>query len=194
MSLQDRVYLKIILAGEAGVGKTSLRRSYLGTSFQTQHLSTIGADFASLKTNLNDIKVQYQIWDLAGQDIFKGVRSLYYAGSLGALMVFDVTDPLSLTALDKWIIELEQGTGRGIVPFILLGNKIDLLDEDELKSIKEKANNFITKHNKKYSSKGFKINYFETSAKTGENVDTAFNMLGQSIISYLEFRKKRREK
>ncbi|MHA1304381.1 MAG: Rab family GTPase [Candidatus Heimdallarchaeaceae archaeon] len=192
MVLQDRLYLKVILAGEAGVGKTSLRCSYLGKGFKAQHLSTIGADFATLTKQLKDIRVQFQIWDLAGQDFFENVRNLYYRGSLGALMVFDVTDTSSLEALNNWVSELEKGTDRGIVPFVLLGNKIDLLDEKELEQIRKLAEKFVAKFNKKYSSKGFNITYFETSAKTGENVHLAFEELGNAIIQYLELRKKMR--
>jgi len=193
MSLDNKLYFKVVLAGEAGVGKTSLRRSYLGVGFQTQHLSTIGADFASYSTKINEQRVNFQIWDLAGQDIFESMRNLYYKGSLGALMVFDVTDISSLEALNNWIIELEKNSGRGIVPFSILGNKVDLLDEEELNKIRKNVNSVLKKYNKKFVSKGFSINYFETSAKTGHNVKIAFNNLGESIFNYLEFRRKKRE-
>jgi len=137
--------------------------------------------------------VNFQIWDLAGQDIFESMRNLYYKGRLGALMVFDVTDISSLDALTNWISELEKNSGRGIVPFSILGNKIDLLDEEELEKIRKKVNLILNKYNKKFVSKGFSINYFVTSAKTGHNVKLAFNNLGESIFNYLDFRRKKRE-
>jgi small GTP-binding protein len=77
LSYGQKLYLKIILAGEGAVGKTSLRRSYLGESFITNHLETIGADFASLPKTVNNISILYQIWDIAGQDIFEKVRMMY---------------------------------------------------------------------------------------------------------------------
>ncbi|GAH18843.1 unnamed protein product [marine sediment metagenome] len=127
MSYGQKLFLKVILAGEAEVGKTSLRRSYLGEGFVKNHLQTIGADFASLSKTIKDYNVLFQIWDVAGQDIFENVRMLYYKGTLGALMVFDATKIVTFRALNRWIEELEKGTERGIVPFFILGNKMDLV-------------------------------------------------------------------
>ncbi|TFG09832.1 GTP-binding protein, partial [Candidatus Heimdallarchaeota archaeon] len=125
MSYREKLFLKVILAGEAGVGKTSLRRSYLGEGFVTEHLQTIGADFASLTKKILDYPVLFQIWDIAGQDVFENVRMMYYKGALGALMVFDAKSLSTLKVLDKWIKELEKGTERGVVPFVIIGNKMD---------------------------------------------------------------------
>lgn len=194
MSHRKRQFLKVILAGEAGVGKTSLRRAYLGESFVKQHLSTIGADFSSMKKQIKDKIVNFQIWDLAGQEFFENVRMMYYRGALGALCVWDVTEIESLADLERWIGELEKNTGRGIVPFIILGNKIDLLDDNEKKLIREKAKDFVDKYNKMFNDKGFKVDFYETSAKTGENVDKAFEDLGEKIIDYIEFRREMRNK
>jgi len=164
----------------------------LGKAFTTQHISTIGADFSTLSKNIGEIPVQFQIWDVAGQDIFENVRLLYYKGALGALMVYDVTDISSLEALLTWVEELEKGSGRGIVPFMILGNKIDLLDDTELLEAKNQVRKILTKLNRKYASKGFHIEYCETSAKTGENVQKAFESLGNKIIDFVEHRKSMR--
>ncbi len=193
MSYINTLFLKIILIGETGVGKTSLRRSYLGVGFESEHLTTIGADFASLVKKVNDIKITFQIWDLAGQDFFQAVRKVYYKGSLGALLIFDVTDLATLSALDSWVEELEESSGRGIIPFFILGNKIDLVSEKKLATIKTKAQKHIDKWNKKYSNNGFEVKLFFTSAKLGENVQEGFECLGEEIINFLAFRKKQRE-
>ena len=193
MSYINTLFLKIILIGETGVGKTSLRRSYLGVGFESEHLTTIGADFASLVKKVNDIKITFQIWDLAGQDFFQAVRKVYYKGSLGALLIFDVTDLATLSALDSWVEELEESSGRGIIPFFILGNKIDLVSEKKLATIKTKAQKHTDKWNKKYSNNGFEVKLFFTSAKLGENVQEGFECLGEEIINFLAFRKKQRE-
>ena len=194
VSYGQKLYLKVILAGEGAVGKTSLRRSYLGESFITNHLETIGADFASLPKTVNNISILYQIWDIAGQDIFEKVRMMYYRGALGALMVFDATKITTLKKLEKWVKELEQGTERGIVPFFILGNKMDLISKSRRESVSERVMKFIEELNSSYGSKGFKVKYFETSAKTGENVQNAFEELGNEIINYLQYRKDMRGK
>jgi len=194
VSYGQKLYLKVILAGEGAVGKTSLRRSYLGESFITNHLETIGADFASLPKTVNDISILYQIWDIAGQDIFEKVRMMYYRGALGALMVFDATKITTLKKLESWVKELEQGTERGIVPFFILGNKMDLITKSRRESVSDRVTKFINELNKTYGSKGFIIKYFETSAKTGENVQNAFEELGTEIINYIQYRKDMRRK
>ena len=194
LSYREKLFLKVILTGEAGVGKTSLRRSYLGESFITEHLQTIGADFASLTKKVQDYSVLFQIWDIAGQDIFEKVRMMYYKGALGALMVFDAKKISTFKALEKWVKELEKGTERGIVPFLILGNKMDLIKTNTREKIRAQVKTFINELNKKYSDKGFKVDYFETSAKTNENVILAFESLGSKIVDYIEFRKERRMK
>ena len=194
MSYGQKLFLKVILAGEEAVGKTSLRRSYLGESFITNHLETIGADFASFPKEIQDISVLFQIWDIAGQEIFEEVRMMYYRGTMGALMVFDASKLTTLKALDRWVTELEAGTERGIIPFAILGNKMDLITDTKREKLREQVKKLLTSLNKKYSSKGFKIEYFETSAKTGENVHLAFESLGNKIIDYIQFRKEQRGK
>jgi len=194
LSYREKLFLKVILAGEAGVGKTSLRRSYLGEGFVTEHLQTIGADFASLTKKIQDYSVLFQIWDIAGQDVFENVRMMYYKGSLGALMVFDAKKLSTLKVLDKWIKELEKGTERGVVPFIIIGNKMDLITEPTRKKIRTQVNTLIQSLNSKYSDKGFTIDYFETSAKMNENVSDAFESLGLKIIDYINYRKEQRRK
>ncbi len=192
MSYSQKLFLKVILAGEAAVGKTSLRRSYLGEGFITKHLETIGADFASLPKEIYDYSVLFQIWDIAGQEIFEKVRMMYYRGTLGALMVFDATKISTLKTLDRWVKELETGTERGIVPFYVLGNKMDLLSKTKRANVREKALTYVQDLNKKYKSKGFKVKYYETSAKTGENVQQVFEDLGSGIIDFIKYRKKQR--
>ena len=183
----EEYFLKIALLGEGAVGKTSLRRRYMGQGFTTQHLMTIGADFATLTKEINGKKVTWQIWDLAGQENFREVRNHYFKGCMGGIVVFDLTRKESFDAIDGWIKELFKHNGRGKIPFIILGNKYDLENKAvSPEEIKEK----VAKYNKEVKGKGFEVVYLNTSAKEGLNVEEAFDTLGKMVFEWLKTLKK----
>ncbi|MCG3218361.1 MAG: GTP-binding protein [Candidatus Heimdallarchaeota archaeon] len=184
------IYLKIVLLGDAAVGKTSIRRRYLGQGFQVSHHATIGADFSATVREIDEYKMNFSIWDLAGQQTFESVRTMYYRGCFGGLILFDVTDESSFENLKGWIDELWKNSGRGKIPFILLGNKYDLAEEGKEIVSDEKINQFIEKLNQEAEENDFKITYLTTSAKTGLNVDEAFNILGRTIMKWVDSDKK----
>ncbi|MCG3220955.1 MAG: GTP-binding protein [Candidatus Heimdallarchaeota archaeon] len=180
-SLKTSSYMvKLVLIGDAAVGKTSIRQRYLGKGFQREHLATLGADFAATTRNIDDYSVKYQIWDLAGQPMFKNVRPRFYKGCFGSLAVFDITRKETFQNLTSWIEELYQCSGRGVVPVIILANKTDLKDEREV-TIKE-AKEFVEKLNEKTKEHSIENFFLETSAKTGLNIEKAFEFLSQYII------------
>lgn len=177
----SQVQLRVTLLGEGAVGKTSLRRRFLGKGFQTSHAMTIGADFAVMEMEVLNYKTVFQIWDLAGQDTFKSVRSRFFKGSLGGVCVFDLTRRDSFVNVSKWIEELWRHNGKGVVPIILVGNKSDLKGERKVKFKEgEQYARAITERTQQH---GFTVEYIETSAKEGENVQEAFKLLGEKIIT-----------
>ena len=183
--------MKICLLGDGAVGKTALRERYLGKQFSSGYVMTIGADFAVKKTVIQEKDgdtrtVKFQIWDLAGQPRFNSVRELYYKGSHGGLLIFDLTRRDSFTNLMTWIDELFQNSGRGPMPIVVLGNKADLRDSGEVEDCvtQEEVNSFIAGLKKQFEIH-FEIPYLETSAKTGSNVDESFSMLAVTIRTAL---------
>lgn len=171
--------LKTILLGDGYVGKTSLRRRFMGHQFSAQYLETLGADFAIKKGEYNGIPFRYQIWDLAGQPRFDTLRRGFFTGSQAALICFDISNPNSVTNINKWVEEFWKYNGRGKIPLVVIGNKIDLRDTIE---------NAVSYENGLKAASDilapFEVNYVETSAKTGENVNKAFEVLTKAFVEF----------
>ncbi|MFQ5979604.1 MAG: GTP-binding protein [Candidatus Heimdallarchaeota archaeon] len=176
---------KVTLLGDGAVGKTALRDRFMGKAFTADYMMTIGADFATKVVDLPNAQLKFQLWDLAGQPRFEAVRELYYRGSLGGMLIFDVTRPPSFENTPSWVKELWKNNGKGKIPIVILGNKIDLRGAypENLGSGHGMA---LAKNLSDIA--GFHIPYLETSAKTGENVNEAFALLGQTILQYIKAR------
>ncbi len=175
------ILIKIALLGDGAVGKTALRNRFMGQGFAGDYIMTIGADFCVKSLQINGKNFKLQIWDLAGQPRFDVVRDLYYTGCLGALVVFDVTRPESYINLTNWIEEFWKNNRSGKIPFVLVGNKADLVR----KIPRGYGEKYAKKASEMTESLGFSIPYIEASAKTGGNVDKAFKLLGQEILKYI---------
>jgi small GTP-binding protein len=178
--------MKIVLAGDGAVGKTALRERYLGKGFSSNYMMTIGADFALKEAQIREKNIKFQIWDLAGQPRFGTVRSVYYYGCLGALLVFDVTRPDTFTNLESWLDEIFKHNGKGLIPVVLLGNKVDLREQFPNHVTDSQAEEFAANLTNKTEAQGFPVRYMPTSAKTGLNVSAAFDMLGNVYLDYVE--------
>ncbi len=171
---------KLVLCGAYKVGKTSLRRRYMGENFFTDHLATLGADFAVKKIEVNpNFIFELQIWDLGGQISFKKLRQRFFEGSSAAFILFDVTKRSTFEELDQWLEELWKKQDKTKIPLMFIGNKIDLEDkevteDDVIKYIEEVRN--------KHNLHDLFIGYIFTSAKTGENINEAFETISQVII------------
>lgn len=187
-------FMKLVLCGDGAVGKTAIRERFLGRGFSTSYLQTIGADFAStdkqVEVDGSEYKVQYQIWDLAGQTEFGGVRKTYYEGCFGSLMVFDITRPASFENLPVWIEELWGNSGRGMVPIVLLGNKSDLKDKFPEHIRDKQISQYLSELNSNLGKAGFQVEYLETSALTGQNIEQAFATIGKQVVSWIKANKK----
>lgn len=167
---------KSILLGAAAVGKTSLLHQYVSGKFSDDYAATIGVDFLSKEVDFEESTVKITIWDLAGQPKFKFLRKNFYNGTHGALLIFDLTREGSFEELSTWYSEMME-FARDEIPFILIGNKLDLI----LEGTEDRV--ISTERAKEYAQQYDSV-YMETSAKTGKNVEEAFRklmvLMGQS--------------
>lgn len=173
---------KICLLGDGGVGKTALKERFLGKGFESSYMMTIGADFATYSATINGEDVKLQIWDLAGQKRFEEVRSGFYQGTLGALLVYDVTRKDSAENLMNWIEEAKKYSGNASLSLILVANKIDLR-KGNTGTVTKRQGQLIAK--KIAKSNNSLVPYIETSAKENLNVPKAFLDLATVIFESL---------
>ncbi|MHA2091851.1 MAG: Rab family GTPase [Candidatus Kariarchaeaceae archaeon] len=178
MVLSSKQFLfKILLCGDGAVGKTSIREQYMGRGFQGSYMKTIGADFASHKTEIQDHQVTYQIFDLAGQDAYTVARKSFYKGGQAAFLIFDLQDPNSLHNLKTWINDSIENSNGSIGTFVVLGNKADLADTRQVSS--EMAIEYCHRLS---AETGLNFVFLETSAKTGMNISLAFDIMGNRLL------------
>jgi len=181
------IIVKIVLLGDGSVGKTTLRERFMGRGFTTSYLPTLGAEFVSkvlpITRPTKTISLRFQIWDLAGQPTFKQIRKLYYRDSVGLILVFDITRPESLYNLKTWLSEAITYSGSKKLSVVILGNKIDLRELDWVKA--EEITQTLNEINK-FDTLDSPAIFYQTSAKTGENVNLAFETIGKKILDRYE--------
>lgn len=175
------ILLKVVLVGDGGVGKTALRERFMGKGFSSSYRLTVGADFSVYQTMIDQEPVKLQIWDLAGQPRFSQVRSVYYAGTRGIVLVYDITNLESFNNTPFWIKEVLKYSNKQSLPIILIGNKADL--RYSTASLQRKHGEALAREISNIQRKEpLMCKYIETSAKTGENVEEAFLELVRAII------------
>ena len=166
--------LKVLLTGAAAVGKTSLVQRFIKNRFAANYKLTVGVDILTKDVEFKPQEVAtLSIWDIGGQQRFEFIRSTFYKGAAGALLVFDLTREQTYTETRKWLTEIRQFAGENI-PFVLIGNKADLVEDVGVVIDRDEAQKFAENEGSEY---------IQTSAKTGEHVDEAFTNLTRRIIN-----------
>ena len=168
----EKLSFKIIMIGPANSGKTSIVRRYVDKKFNDDYKVTVGFDYMNKEITIGKKKVNIQLWDTAGTEMFQSLSSSYYRNSCGALVVFDVLDRKSFESLNTWINYYREHRDHNYEELIyLIGNKID--SKDRVISKKE-AMDFMEENNLK--------EYYESSAKKGDNIDNIFNNIAKDLI------------
>ncbi|KAK0505833.1 GTP-binding protein ypt5 [Armillaria luteobubalina] len=197
------VQVKLVLLGEAAVGKSSVVLRFVSNEFQANKEPTIGAAFLTQKCRLEDRVLRYEIWDTAGQERFHSLAPMYYRNAQAAVVVYDVTKATSLEKAKSWVKELQRQANPNIV-IALAGNKVDLVQpsasssgntpesEDEADDAtatpgeapssgeSESLRQVPSEEAQAYASEAGLL-FFETSAKTGEGIVDLFTEIARKI-------------
>lgn len=165
---------KFIFCGDQTVGKTSIILRYTDNAFKRTYLPTIGVNITEKSIVAKNAQSKLVLWDIAGQIKFDKMRKYFYQGADGVFLIFDLTNQDSFNNVRKWFNDITASLNiNGKVSGFMIGNKKDLAQERvvQFKTAQQLAEELG-------------IQYIETSALTGENVEEAFEFMTDRLINY----------
>lgn len=167
----DQYQFKFITIGNTGVGKTSIIEQFTRNIFTPNIDQTIGVNFRKQTMNIGTTELQLRIWDTAGQEAYKSLTLSYIRGSHVVIAVYDITNIDTFRDLPQWIKSIEENLTEQVI-IAIVGNKSDLEEERKVQ----------TSEGEQFAATG-KYIFFETSAKTGKNVQDLFEQLAQEAYN-----------
>ncbi|KAJ8602677.1 hypothetical protein CTAYLR_003743 [Chrysophaeum taylorii] len=164
--MMEEVVVKINVIGDLGVGKSSLLGKFCGGP-------TVGMDICEKHVVINRRKVVLQCWDTAGQERYRTISSSYYRGVHGVIVVFDVSARESFSNVKQWLHEVDRYAHQDVRK-VIVGNKCDLTEE-----------RWISTHQAQELAASIGVEYVETSAKTGRNVELVFEIIAAQALTWI---------
>jgi len=163
----SKYILKLCLLGDGAVGKTSLVRRFVHEVFDDKYLMSFGTKVSKKTVELDNTQIDLMIWDILGQKTFESLHAAYYKGAVGALVVCDLTRRETMESLSSWLGNFRDTVGN--MPALILANKNDLERAFPIEDLRSLA-------------ASLECSVVETSAKTGENVDAAFEAISKKML------------
>eukprot|EP01125_Pyxidicula_operculata_P016191 TRINITY_DN5542_c0_g1_i1.p1 TRINITY_DN5542_c0_g1~~TRINITY_DN5542_c0_g1_i1.p1 ORF type:complete len:696 (-),score=132.69 TRINITY_DN5542_c0_g1_i1:44-2131(-) len=163
---------KIVIIGNSGVGKTNLLHRWVSGEFENTSV-TLSADVTVKCFQIDGKLIKVQFWDTAGQEAHFAVTQTYFRKAHGAIVVYDVTDAESFFDVQKWVTAVKDVSGNENTQFILIGNKVDLASSRQI----------TTAVGLEYARRQ-SLFFLETSAKSGKNINRAFQIILQDIHNF----------
>lgn len=169
--MAKQILFKILTVGDGSVGKTTLLQRYVEGMFKESQDMTIGVNFYLKRLQYRDFDIALQLWDFGGQNRFRFLLKKYVKGASGALLLFDLSNPVSIESADDWIKLVRMHNAN--LPIILVGTKYDLVNP---KAIDDNLSNFLV------AEYNF-IADVKTSSKTGRNIEGVFDLLIRDLLA-----------
>ncbi|MHA1989497.1 MAG: GTP-binding protein [Candidatus Hodarchaeales archaeon] len=167
----EEYIFKVVILGEKATGKSSIIRRYVHNSFEGRYTGTIGLNVSNKVLESKNSITSLLIYDIEAEADFEDLFEPFSEGTSGALFVFDVTRPETLSAIEDWADRLKSVSKSTVLEnSALIGNKVDLpreISKDLGKNLADHLSMF---------------DYFETSAKENTGVDQAFHLLAKRIL------------
>jgi len=154
--------LKFLIIGDELVGKSNLLSHYMDDQFKPEYQLTIGVEFRAKNIEIRNTIYRIQIWDTAGKENFRGITRVYFKNSTCAIVVYDISNRVSFNNVSTWIEDYRNQAHKTTF-MVLVGNKSDLADKRQVS----------TEEGQELAEK-YEMKFYETSAKTGENVNDIF--------------------
>jgi len=162
---------KLVLLGDAAVGKSSLLMRFLQNKFSDGIETTVGAAFSTKTIESRNRQVKFEIWDTAGQERFRSLAPMYYRGASSAVVVYDQTNPVTFDRAKDWVRQVSQTSANPNIVIALAANKCDVAEE--LRAVPlETAEAFAEQEG---------LLFLETSAKSGRNVARLFEAIAAQL-------------
>ena len=170
-NIDEEFACKVILVGDSGVGKTSIIDRYLN-HLQEKVKPTIGATFAQKIEIIDNYQISFDIWDTAGQERFRAINNIFYKEAYACIMVYDITNPETFESIKSYWYNCVKENASGEILFAVVGNKIDLYEEEKVDE--EKVKEYC---------ESIDAIFQLTSAKENTYIDELFSKLGQKFIN-----------